>query len=170
MHTCTIIHALMYFCLSSHDSCNSGWQGTYCTECIPKTGCGEQVTLSAQYSDLYVCIKPSTCICMHDFTQTRWVATARKQANASAILAMLDRTVILVKPLYTWEVIKATYHFTHVALYPLCWVLAFIVLLLSTTQISTHASASLPVRTEPRVSTTVSGITSASVRLATKEI
>ena len=108
-------------------------------------------------------------MCMHDFTQTRWAATARNQVNASATLAMLDRTVILVKPLYTWEV-KATYHFSHVALHPLCWVLAFIVLLLSTTQTSTHASASPPVRTEPCASTTVSGITSASVRLATTEM
>ena len=107
---------------------------------------------------------------MHGFIQTRWVATARKQANASVTLATLDRTVILVKPLYTWEVIKATYHFTHVALYPLCWVLSFTVLLPSTAQTSSHASTSLPVRTEPRASTTVSGITSASVRLATKEM
>ena len=107
---------------------------------------------------------------MHDFIQIRWVATARKQVNASATLVTLDRTVILVKPLYTWEVIKATYHFTHVALHPLYWVLSFTVLLPSTAQTSTHASASLPVRTEPRASTTVSGVTSASVRLATKEM
>ena len=54
--------------------------------------------------------------------------------NASATLAMLERTVILVKPLYTWPmIVYIIIIISYVALQLLSWALSFIVLLVGCT-------------------------------------